>query len=103
MSPRRTPGKKLLKMLLPILGLLFLAVALALFFFSLTLLPAVELYCRFRRPAMVLLVLQLVLVLLRTRPRGMSPERALLIATYVFASLGIAFNASLLLMARGRC
>jgi hypothetical protein len=83
--------------------LLFVALALALFFFSLTLLPAVELYCRFRRPAIVLLALQMGLVVLRTRPRAVSPERALVIATYVFASLGIAFNAALLVMARNRC
>jgi hypothetical protein len=82
--------------------LLFLAVALALFFFSLTLLPAVELYCRFRRPAILLLAMQLLLLVLRITKRSAS-DRPLLVATYVFATLGIAFNAALLIMVRGRC
>jgi len=83
--------------------ILVLAAAVVLFFFSLTLMPAVELYCQFRRPAIVLLALQMVLIVLRSRPRAVNPERALLIATYVFASLGIGFNAALLLLARNKC
>jgi len=83
--------------------LLFLAVAVVLFFFSLTLMPAVELYCRFRRPALVLLVLEIVLLALRARGSRRSTDRALIIATFVFALLGILFNSALLLMARGRC
>jgi hypothetical protein len=83
--------------------MLVLAVAVVLFFFSLTLMPAVELYCQFRRPATVLLALQMVVIVLRSRPRGLNPERALLIATYVFALLGIGFNAALLLLARNKC
>ena len=83
--------------------LLFLAVAVVLFFFSLTLMPAVELYCRFKRPAVVLLVLEIALLTVRLRTSPQSAERALVIATVVFAALGICFNAALLVMARGRC
>ena len=83
--------------------LLFLAVAVALFFFSLTLMPAVELYCRFKRPALTLLVLEIVLLAIRTHTVRQSADRALAVATVVFTVLGICFNAALLLMARGRC
>jgi chromate transport protein ChrA len=83
--------------------LLFLAVALVLFFFSLSLLPAVELYCRFRKPAVVLLILEVVLMLLWSRWRKRSASGALTVATFVFAALGIVFNAVLLIKGAGRC
>ena len=83
--------------------LLFLAVAVILFFFSLTLLPAVELYCRFQRPAIALLILQVVMLGLRMRVLRISVDRALLIATFVFAALGLIFNIVLLTKAHGRC
>src|SRR5437762_1426396 len=82
--------------------LLLLALAVVLFFFSLSLLPAVEMYCRFRRPALILLALQIALLAFRFRDRN-SPERALVIATYVFSALGIAFTSLLLATAKGRC
>jgi len=83
--------------------LLFLAVAVALFFFSLTLLPAVEFYCRFQRPALVLLILQLVTLALRMRISRITADRALVIATFVFAALGLAFNIVMLAKAHSRC
>jgi len=83
--------------------LLFLAVAVTLFFFSLTLLPAVEFYCRFQRPALVLLISQLVMLGLRVRISQVSADRALVIATLVFATLGLIFNIVLLAKAHGRC
>lgn len=83
--------------------MLFLATAVVLFFFSLSLLPAVEHYCQFREAAIVLLVLEMVLLSLRFRPRLESAAIALQIATIVFAILGIAFNAILLIVARGKC
>ncbi|HEU5233238.1 MAG TPA: hypothetical protein VFU50_10280 [Terriglobales bacterium] len=83
--------------------LLFLAVALVLFFFSLSLLPAVELYCRFRKPAAVLLILELVLMLLWSRWRTRSASGALTVATFVFAALGVVFNAVLLIKVAGKC
>lgn len=83
--------------------LLFLAVALVLFFFSLSLLPAVELYCRFRKPALVLLILEVALVALWSGWRTRSVSSALTVATFVFAALGIAFNAYLLIKVAGRC
>ena len=83
--------------------LLFLAVAVVLFFFSLTLLPAVEFYCRFQRPALVLLILQLVMLALRMRISRITADRALVIATFVFAALGLIFNIVLLSKAYGRC
>jgi hypothetical protein len=83
--------------------LLFLAVALVLFFFSLSLLPAVEFYCRFRKPAAVLLILEVVLMLLWSRWRKQSASGALTVATFVFATLGIVFNAFLLIKVAGRC
>src|SRR6185312_4512639 len=83
--------------------LLFLAVALVLFFFSLSLLPAVELYCRFRKPAAVLLILEVVLMLLWSRWRKRSASDALTVATFVFAALGIVFNAVLLIKVAGKC
>jgi hypothetical protein len=81
----------------------FLAVAVVLFFFSLTLLPAVEFYCRFQRPALVLLILQVVLLALRMRISCITADRALVIATFVFAALGLIFNIVLLSKAYGRC
>ncbi|HWY69091.1 MAG TPA: hypothetical protein VNX88_10515 [Terriglobales bacterium] len=83
--------------------LLFLAVAVVLFFFSLTLLPAVELYCRFQRPAILLLVLQFVLLAIRIRVPRTLTDRALWIATFVFTTLGVAFNVVLLVTVRGKC
>jgi hypothetical protein len=82
--------------------LLLLAIAVVLFFFSLTLLPAVELYCRFIRPAIVLLVLQILFLILRLRISA-AFNRALVIATFVFTILGIVFNTVLLITVRGRC
>jgi hypothetical protein len=83
--------------------LLFLALAVILFFFSLALLPAVEFYCRFQRPAIVLLVLQILVVAIRMRISRTISDRALVIATFVFTALGSAFNIFLLVTARGRC
>jgi len=82
--------------------LLFLAIAIVLFFFSLTLLPAVELYCRFVRPAFALLIVQVVLLALRLRISRES-SRPFVIATFVFTILGIASNAVLLITVRGKC
>lgn len=83
--------------------LLFLGAAVILFFFSLTLLPPVELYCRFQRPAWALFILQILLLALRIRGFRHSVDRALVIATFVFVALGIVFNAFLLASARGKC
>ena len=82
---------------------MFLGVAVVLFFFSLTLLPPVELYCRFLRPAIALLIIQTVLVALRLRISTERANRTLLVATYVFSALGIFFNAVLLISAKGKC
>jgi len=83
--------------------LLFLAVAVILFFFSLSLLPAVEFYCRFQRPALLLLILQIVVVALRMRISRALADRALVLATFVFITLGLVFNIVLLVKTRGRC
>ena len=83
--------------------LLFLAVAVVLFFFSLALLPAVELYCRFQRPALLLLILQALTLVLRVRMSRLLADHALVIATFVFVTLGTVFNIVLLITARGRC
>ena len=83
--------------------LLFLAVAVVLFFFSLTLLPAVEFYCRFQRPALVLLILQVVMLALRVYISRAAANRALVTATFVFAALGLIFNFVLLAKTHGRC
>jgi len=83
--------------------LLFLAVAVVLFFFSLALLPAVEFYCRFQRPALVLLILQVVMLALCAYVSRAAANRALVIATFVFAALGLIFNVVLLAKAHGRC
>ena len=83
--------------------LLFLALALVLFFFSLSLLPAAELYCQFRRPAIGLLLLELLLLASQIHFRAKSSNRALTIATFVFAILGVAFNTILLITARAKC
>jgi hypothetical protein len=80
--------------------LLFLAVALVLFFFSLSLLPAVELYCRFIRVAIALLILQVVVLGIRIPVRREPATSSLWIGTIVFAVLGIVFNAVLLLNAK---
>lgn len=83
--------------------LLFLAVAAILFFFSLALLPAVELYCRFRTAAGVLMFLQIAVLAFRLRFGRNAVDRALLITTFVFAVLGVIFNVVLLVTARGKC
>jgi hypothetical protein len=83
--------------------LLFLAVALVLFFFSLALLPAVEDYCRFRKPAIVLLILQIPFVIVRLRISANQSESALKTAAIVFSILGIILNAVLLITAQGKC
>ena len=83
--------------------MLFLAIALVLFFFSLALLPPVELYCRFRKPAIVLLILEVILIIFFARWRTRSASGALTVATFVFAVLGIAFNAVLLIKVAGSC
>jgi len=83
--------------------LLSLALAVVLFFFSLTLLPAVEFYCRFQRPAMFLLMVQILLLAIRVRVPRTSEDRALWVATLVFVTLGIVFNFVLLAMSRGKC
>jgi len=83
--------------------LLFLAVAVVLFFFSLALLPAVEFYCRFQRPALVLLILQVVMLALCAYVSRAAANRALVIGAFVFAALGLIFNVVLLAKAHGRC
>src|SRR5581483_696763 len=65
--------------------LLFLALALVLFFFSLALLPPVELYCRLRKPAIVLLIFGCTFIICFARWRNRSASGALAIATFVFA------------------
>ena len=82
--------------------LLLLAIAVVLFFFSLSLLPAVELYCRVVHPVIALLILQIMVVILRLYMSAMV-SRTLATATFVFTFLGIAFNALLLIGVRGRC
>ena len=84
-------------------SLLFLVAAVILFLFSLALVPPVEMYCRFQRPAIALLVVQILLVLFQLIAKQAQKERALMIATFVFVTIGVALNAMLLLMARGRC
>jgi succinate-acetate transporter protein len=84
-------------------SILFLAGAFVLFLFSLALVPPVELYCRFERPAILLLILQVAFFLLALRRNTSTKERALRTASLVFNVLGVALNAMLLLMARGRC
>lgn len=85
------------------LSLLLLAVAVVLFFFSLALLPPVELYCRFQRAAVALCLLQLaVLIVRRGTPRAAN-DKPIVAATYVFIPLGILFNAVLLFMAHAKC
>jgi hypothetical protein len=83
--------------------LFLLCIAVVLFFFSLTLLPPVEWYCRFRRPALILLLLQTVLLVVRARFLRAMADRALVIATFVFAALGWIFNAYLLVQAARKC
>ena len=84
-------------------SLLFLVAAVILFLFSLALVPPVEMYCRFQRPAIALLVVQILLVLFQLIAKPVQKERALMIGTFVFGTIGVALNAMLLLMARGRC
>ena len=84
-------------------SMLFAAVTVILFLFSLALVPPVELYCRFERPAILLLILQLALLAARISRRQLPEERVLAIASFVFIALGVGLNSLLLLMARGRC
>jgi hypothetical protein len=86
-----------------VFSLLLLFAAVILFFFSLALLPPVEMYCRFRHAAMGLLALQVLLLIVRVRLPRFASDKSLAIATFVFLPLGIAFNIVLLVMARGRC
>jgi hypothetical protein len=86
-----------------VFSLLLLFAAVILFFFSLSLLPPVEMYCRFRHAAMGLLALQALLLIARIRRPRFPNDSALAFATFVFAPLGIAFNVALLVMARGKC
>ena len=83
--------------------LLFLALAVVLFFFSLALLPAVEDYCRFRKTALVLVIIQIPLALVRLRVPVTQSESALKIAAVVFASLGIVFDVFLLITTHAKC
>jgi len=50
-----------------------------------------------------LLISQLVMLGLRVRISQVSADRALVIATLVFATLGLIFNIVLLAKAHGRC
>ena len=84
-------------------SLLLLGVAVVLFFFSLTLLPLVEQYCRFQRPAIVLLILQIALLGIHLRVSRANANSGLVVAAFVFTALGLMFNVALLLMARGKC
>jgi hypothetical protein len=84
-------------------NILILAGAFVLFLFSLALVPPVEFYCRFKRPAIVLLVIQVAFFFLSLRRNKLAQERALRVATFVFNTLGVALNSLLLLMVRGRC
>ena len=81
----------------------FFGLAMVLFLFSLALVPPVEMYCRFERPAIGLLILQLVLLGVRIARRAPSGAEALKIATFVFIAVGVGLNSLLLVMARGRC
>lgn len=82
---------------------LLLGAAVVLFFFSLTLLPPVELYCRFQRPAVALCLVQLALLTIRRWAPSSANDKVLVTATYVFIPLGILFNAVLLFIAHGKC
>jgi hypothetical protein len=86
-----------------VFSLLLLFAAVILFFFSLALLPPVEMYCRFRHAAMGLLALQALILIVRVRLPRFATDSSLAIATFVFLPLGIAFNIVLLVMVRGRC
>lgn len=85
------------------ISIMILALAFVLFLFSLALIPPVELYCRLKRPALLLLVVQIALFLLYLLRKPPAGARALRIACVVFTLLGGALNALLLVMARGRC
>jgi len=84
-------------------SLVLFGLSMVLFLFSLALVPPVEMYCRFERPAIVLLIVQLVLLAVRIGRREAAGARALAIASFVFIALGVGMNSLLLLMARGRC
>ena len=83
--------------------LLILVFTVILFLFSLALVPPVELYCRFQRPAIGLMIVQFGLLLVRIRRKRVPQDRPLIIASFVFIALGVAFNSLLLITARGRC
>jgi hypothetical protein len=84
-------------------NILILAGAFVLFLFSLALVPPVEFYCHFKRPAILLLVIQIAFFFLSLRRNKLAQDRTLRVATLAFNTLGVGFNALLLLMARGRC
>lgn len=84
-------------------SLVLFGLAMVLFLFSLALVPPVEMYCRFERPAIVLLIVQLVLLAVRIARREVAGARALAIASFVFIALGVGLNSFLLVTARGRC
>jgi FtsH-binding integral membrane protein len=84
-------------------ALLLFATALALFLFSMALLPPVELYCRLRIPAIALFFAQILLLTFIVRRKRPPEQRPLAIANVVFVVLGLAFNIVLLVSARGRC
>lgn len=84
-------------------SIVLLALAFVLFLFSLALVPPVELYCRLKRPALLLLLVQIAFFLLYLIRKPTVGTRALRIACVVFTILGGALNTLLLVMARGRC
>lgn len=86
-----------------LLDLLILFFAVILFLFSLALVPPVELYCRFQRPAIVLMIVQFGLLLVRIQRKRLPEDRPLVKASFVFIALGVIFNGLLLVMSRGRC
>lgn len=98
------PRHTILKMRNPqFASVVWFGVAMVLFLFSLALVPPVEMYCRFERPAIVLLIVQLVLLAVRIARRESSGAQVLTAASVVFIALGVGLNTLLLVMARGRC
>ena len=84
-------------------NLLLLAASATLFLFSLSLVPAVEFYCRYRRPALILLAIQIVLLAMRAKTTAPGDSKAVAIAAWIFTSLGIVMNALVFFVSRGRC
>jgi hypothetical protein len=84
-------------------SIVLLAVAFVLFLFSLALVPPVELYCRLKPPALLLLLVQIALFLLYLIRKPPAGTRVLRVACVAFTILGGALNTLLLMMARGRC